>query len=220
MTRMLPLALLLVACGPEDDGHKGFTTGGNTTETEGSCDVVEETPLAVDEAVGNPMNFAPQDALNELTGVTNTTNVYTFPDGLTVNLETGFLYDGGDCYYRIREKSGVLSQAELLACFTAIELEGQMFFQTGDGLFDETFDSVLQAEERRKAHFLTLVDPDTLTGTWTPADSGLDAAELGDFMLEFDGLIDPLGSEGTITAVSSDGSRTPVATWAPPPTQG
>lgn len=220
MTRMLPLAVLLVACGPAEDTNNGFTTGGNTTNDDGTCNVVEERQLAIDETIGNPMNFSAENMLGELTDVTNTTNVYVYPDTLSIDLYTEFLYTDGDVFYRVREKDGVLTQDELAACFTAIEVEGTIVFRTGDGAFDETFDVVFQAEERRLAHYVVDVDPASLGGTWTPEDSGLDSAELGTYTLRFSGSIGILGSEGEVFAITADGDKHAVGTWEEPPTAG
>lgn len=217
MTRMLPLVALIAACGPGDDGPKGFTTTHSGTQ-DGSCDVLQERAAAVDEQVVAPLGFSAQNALDEITGVTNTTNIFEYPDTTTINLEIEFVYTGGPVTYVEREVVGVLPQNELDKCVTALEIEGTFSFMTGDGSFDEEFTGVLSAIKRREGVFAVEL-PSPLTGTWTPEDSDIDSGAYPGLVLELDGWIDPGGSGGEIVGVSGD-DRVPAGTWAPPVSQG
>ncbi len=219
MIRSFPLALFLVACGPKEPDHQGFTTTHTGTGTEGHCEVLSETPLAVDEQVGDPMFFSAQDALDELTGVTNTTNVLEWPDGNSISVEVEFVYSGGAITHVERDNVGALTADELKRCFSAIEIEGDFTFVSGDGAFDEAFPGTLQAVKRRDGRFYAEIEEGSLGGTWTPDMSGITGAD-GALTLAWDGDITNLGSSGEITAVDASGARYPVATWAPPPTQG
>lgn len=220
MLRLLPLVSLLVACGGGEDTHQGFTT--NTTKTgsqAGSCVVLEERALAIDEFVTEPLSMAPEDVLVELTGVSNTTNVFTWPDENTIDLEIEFTYTDGPITYVARDNEGVLSPAELEYCFTAIEFEGSLTFTTGDGAFAETAPVTLQAKARRDGVIVFTIPQGSLGGSWTPDLSGIDAAAYPNLDLLFEGDITNLGSSGTITGVSGS-DELPVGTWSPPPTNG
>lgn len=216
MHRFLPFAALLVACGPAEDTNGGFTTSTGATG-EGSCVEVDSRALTVDEDVGDPLFMSAQNVLDELTGVTNTTNVLTWPDELTTSLEIEFFYTDGDVRYVERDNDGVLAPEDMAWCFITIEIDGEVTFASGDGAFDETFPATLQAKGRREGLFRAEVDMGSLGGTWTPADSGIDST--ADLTLEWLGDITNLGSEGEIVAHDGD-TEYPVATWNPPPTQG
>ena len=219
MSRFLAIAVLLVACGPGDDGNDGFATTSESVSTTGSCDVVETYTVMLDETVGEPgSQFTPQNALDELTGSTNTTSVLTWPDGLTMSLEVEFFYSGGSLTWYDRETNGVLSQEEIRNCYDAVEMEGDFTFVSGDGTFDEAFSGTLNATWREDSRFLVEFGQDELGGNWTPDLSGLDAGLTGATM-RFDGGIDAVGSTGEIYAIDGD-TVNPVATWSPPPTQG
>ena len=218
MTRFLPVVALLVACGPGDDTNDGFTTTNSGGTGEGQCVEVERRTLAVDEEVGDPLFFSAENALGELTGVTNTTNVFEYPDTVTIGVEVEFTYTDGAVQYVDRDNEGVLTQDQIATCFTAIEIDGMFTFATGDGVFVESFPGTLQAKARRQGVFVVDVDQAALGGTWVPADSDLDDT-LSGLTLTWDGQITNLGSEGNIYAWDGD-TRLDVATWNPPPTQG
>lgn len=219
MTRLLPLALLLVACGEPDDSTSGIRTKGPVNSAEGSCVVVSETELAVDEQAPTPLNFSAQQALNELAGGTNEINTLFWPDQMSTSVNVVFAHDGGAPTMVVRETQGILSQQELVRCFTALEIPGTLTFTTGDGAFTETFDVILKAKDRKDAAFYIEVSQGSLVGSWTPTTSGLDAGLTGLTMV-FDGEMTSLGSDGLIKGVEASGTEHEVATWAPPPTQG
>lgn len=220
MIRLVPLAVLLVACGPAEDTQSGFADIKKPSGSQpGTCDVVESVPLAVDEQVGDPMFFSAADALGELTGVTNTTNILTYPNEDTMGLEVEFVYTDGAINYVTRENNGVLTPDQISKCFDAIEIEGVFTFVSNDGVFNETFTGVLQATKRREGRFVVEHAQSAIGGTWTPETSGIDPVEHPDLTLEWDGQITNLGSEGVIRAYSGD-YELDVASWNPPPTQG
>lgn len=220
MLRLLPLVSLLVACGSGDDSNNGFTTTttGNSTG-EGTCVELERRTLAIDEFVTEPLNMAPEDALGELSGVSNTTAVFVYPDENSIGLDVAFTYTDGALSYVERDNEGVLPPDEAERCFTAIEIDGTLSFVSAGGEFNETVPVTLHAKARREGLMFFTIAESALVGTWTPALSGIDAAAFPNLQLDFEGKITNLGSEGTITGVSGS-SEAPAGSWNPPPTQG
>ena len=215
---ILPLGLLFaVACGGnDDDTDVPFTQG--TTTAEGVCEVLVED--ALDVADVTDLGYSAEQLLRDLENVR--VNTLEWVDGESDGLVMEMAYTGGQVTYYERSLSGNATAELVSECVTGLEFPVTMTFATDIGdAFDETFEVTMRTLRREEATWTITVDPGSLTGTWTPADSGIDDSAYTAGLVVIEGVSDEIGSGGTIKyhGTNADGSiaKIAVATFDPPP---
>ena len=212
---VLTSLVLCVACGGASDVDETTFQLPTGTSTEGGCEVVAETPLALDEQ--SDAGFTADQVLMNLEGLN--VQVMTYPSASTIDVTFNVLYEGADVVYRERELFGAPGADVVSRCISAVEFDVAVTMASGDGAFDEAWTMSLQAITREVA--VMYQDFDAISGGWMPEMSDLDP-ELDPASLTylFDTDMASDGLTGEMNAYDADGTKYDVVTWEPSMTMG
>ena len=212
---VLTSLVLCVACGGASDMEEPTFQVPTVTSTEGGCEVVAETPLALDEQ--SEAGFTADQALMNFEGLN--VQIVTYPSASTIDVSFNVLYEGAEVVYRERELFGAPSADVVARCISAVEFDVAVTMVTGDGSFDESWGMTLQAITRDVA--VIFQEFDSLNGNWMPEMSDLDATlDPASLTYEFDSEVATDGLLGEMNAFDADGVKYDVVTWEPSMTMG
>jgi hypothetical protein len=193
----------------------GFTP---VESTEGSCDLVEERVLALDEEA--PTRISGDDILLRAEGMHLSTLHY--PDETTLPIEVNVVYSAGDVVFYDRDLVGSPDVEVVEECIDAVEVAVLVDVVSDDGLFNEVGIPVhLVGIIENESHWEATLDVSTLGGTYEVTE--VDPGAFDRIELRIEGFFVTQGSGGLITGVAISGEEEEtfdVAEWVPPGQEG
>jgi hypothetical protein len=191
------IAVWAAACttaSDSDPDESGFET---VETTEGSCDLIEELSLTVDEVSPNGLNG--DDLLLRAEGTHLST--LTYADDTAIPIHVTVTYSAGDVTYYDRDLSGDPDPALVASCIDGIEVAVLLDIVTDDGVFNELLIPVhLIAHVEDESFWSTTIDPADFGGTFEITE--IDPASFDTIEIVIEGTFGIEGSEGRFSGVA------------------
>jgi len=188
------------------------------TGTEGSCELLEEVELALDEDA--PIRLSGDDILLRAEGLHLST--LSYPDGTSLPVEVTVTYSSGDVIFYDRDLVGSPDVDVVEACFDAVEVAVIIDITSDDGVIDAQGLQVhLVGLVENESSWDAVLDPGDLGGTYEITE--VDPAAFDSIQLVVEGTFVTQGSGGVISGIGTLGEETEtfdVAEWVPPGQEG